>query len=130
MFITLNNVCEFTHNNRTTLVEGAAAVPVRCGETHGLHNPKSSGGDTFFLDFNCSRKRDPLSRGQAGEATDLGDSLADRSENSLVSAEQLPIGRLDPGLLSPHISLLGGRGTVHYREVWGARDFTTNFVTW
>ena len=42
LFITLNNVTQFTHNNRTTQVEGAAAVPTRCGETHGLHNP--SGG--------------------------------------------------------------------------------------
>lgn len=83
--------------------------------------------DTLFLDFNVSRKRDPLSRGQKGEATDLGDSLAGRSD-TLVSADQLPIGRLDSGLLSAHDSLLGGRGIVHFREVWGPRDFTSNFT--
>eukprot|EP01050_Picozoa_sp_SAG11_P004141 SAG11_NODE_257_length_11556_cov_8.547176_8_plen_349_part_00 len=126
MFITLNNVCQFTHNNRTTQVAGACAVPVRCGETHGLHNPSAT-DETFFLDFNVSRVRDPHSRGQQGEATDLGDALANRSA-SLVSAEQLPIGRLDPTLLSPCASLLGGHGTVRFREVWGARDFSTNFT--
>ena len=40
--ITLDNVCQFTHNNRTSEVYGPAVVPVRCGETHGLHNPSET----------------------------------------------------------------------------------------
>eukprot|EP01051_Picozoa_sp_SAG22_P001504 SAG22_NODE_60_length_23423_cov_8.445250_8_plen_378_part_00 len=149
MFITLDNRCEFTHNNRTTEVAGPCAVPVRCGESHGLFNPSPT-SSTFFLDFNVSRNIDPVRKGQLGEATDLGDTLAGRSDQ-LVSAEQLPVGRLDRALLRTPAAraavedaagagggataaagrqggVLGGQGPVLSREVWGARDFTTSFT--
>ena len=38
IFITIDNAAQFTHNGRTAIVEGGAAVPVRSGEIHAIYN--------------------------------------------------------------------------------------------
>lgn len=115
IFVTVDNAAQFTHNDRTTEIIGGAAVPQRSGESHGIYNHTDR--DTLFFNFHCV---DPT-REPAHE--DYND---DRVGVPLESTDRLPIGRFDRSLLTP-VRCHGGKGEVLFREVWGTRDFTTNF---
>ena len=114
IFVTIDNAAQFTHNGRTTEVHGAAAVPVRKGETHAIYNHTDR--DTRWFNFNVT---DP---GGPADSTDLNDG---RSNAPLECADRLPIGRFDRSLLE-YRPLHGGKGTAGIRTIWESRDFRTN----
>ena len=115
IFVSVDNAMQFTHNGRTAEVVGGAAVPLRSGESHGIYNHTDR--DTLFFNFQCY----DISREASSE--DFGD---DRVGARLESTDRLPVGRFDRSLLVP-ARCHGGRGEVGLREVWGTRDFSTNF---
>ncbi len=115
IFVTIDNAMQFTHNGRTAEVVGGAAVPLRSGESHGIYNHTDQ--DTWFFNFHCvDTVREP-------KHEDFDDP---RIEVELESTDRLPVGRFDRALLKPRRHH-GGRGEVLFREVWGSRDFQTNF---
>ncbi|MDE0220941.1 MAG: cupin domain-containing protein [Spirochaetaceae bacterium] len=115
IFISVDNAMQFTHNGRTAEVVGGAAVPLRSGESHGIYNHTDQ--DTLFFNFHCfDSSREPSSE-------DYGDT---RVGVQLESTDRLPVGRLDRALLAP-VCCHSGKGEVGFREVWGTRDFSTNF---
>ena len=115
IFVSVDNAMQFTHNGRTAEVVGGAAVPLRSGESHGIYNHTDR--DTLFFNFQCY----DISREARSE--DFGD---DRVGVALESTDRLPVGRFDRSLLVP-VRCHEGRGEVGFREVWGTRDFSTNF---
>lgn len=115
IFVSVDNAMQFTHNGRTAEVVGGAAVPLRSGESHGIYNHTDR--DTLFFNFQCY----DVSREASSE--DFGD---DRVGAPLESTDRLPVGRFDRSLLVP-VRCHGGRGAVGFRQVWGTRDFSTNF---
>jgi mannose-6-phosphate isomerase-like protein (cupin superfamily) len=116
IFVTVDNEAQFTHNGRTAQIVGPAAVPLRDGESHGIHNHTNH--ETTWFNFNVfANDADP-------SATDFGD---DRIGAALESVDRLPVGRLDRGLLA-YDRRHSGRGAVGRREVWGPRDFRTNLA--
>ncbi len=115
LFVTVDNAAQFTHNGRTTEVTGAAAVPLRSGESHAIYNHTQS--DTRFYNFKV------VDLHQEPVTTNFDDNRADAP---LESADRLPIGRLDRTLLKPAQSH-GGKGEILVRMVWTVADFTTNF---
>ena len=115
IFVSVDNAMQFTHNGRTAEVVGGAAVPLRSGESHRIYNHTDR--DTLFFNFQCY----DLSRTEISE--DFGD---DRVGAPLESTDRLPVGRFDRSLLVP-VRSHGGSGEVGFREVWGTRDFSTNF---
>lgn len=127
--MTIDNASQFTHNERTTVVEGAAAVPIRRGEAHAIYN--HTGNETRWFNFNVNVGRDPQTHGQIADATDIGEKGTTRAHRvgvPLVGADQLPIGRLDRHLLERMNGVHGGRGDIYFRAVWGPRDFQSNFA--
>ena len=115
IFVSIDNAMQFTHNGRTAEVVGGAAVPLRSGESHGIYNHTDQ--DTWFFNFHCvDTVREP-------KHEDFDDP---RRDVVLESTDRLPVGRFDRSLLRP-IRHHEGWGEVLFREVWGSRDFQTNF---
>ena len=115
IFVTVDNAAQFTHNGRTTQVEGGAAVPLRRGESHAIYNHTDK--DTRWFNFHV------VMPGMASDSTDHGD---DRAGAPLESGERLPVGRFDRSLLVYGPSH-EGKGEIGARMIWGAQDFQTNF---
>lgn len=115
IFVTIDNAAQFTHNGRTAEVVGGAAVPLRSGESHGIYNHTDR--DTWFFNFHC------VDTVLEPKHEDFDDP---RIGVELESTDRLPVGRFDRALLKPRRHH-GGKGEVLFREVWGSRDFTTNF---
>ena len=140
---------QFTHNERTTQVNGGAAVPCRARECHGIYNHTQT--ETRWFNFNVALARE-ATHGQTGDATDLGETdpraprgwacplfprinfllcVADafarcRSPNMACKHRRLPTGRFDRSLLEPHVNAHGGKGEILFRQIWGPRDFRSN----
>lgn len=114
IFITVDNASQFTHNGRTAQVEGGAAVPLRCGETHAIYNHTEH--ETRWFNVHVT-----LPEGQP-RSVDLGDT---RVGVPLEGVDRLPVGRLDRTALRRR-QTHGGRGEVRSRLVWEAPDFRTN----
>lgn len=114
IFVAIDNASQFTHNGRTAQIDGGAAVPLRTGESHAIYN--HTGRDTRWFNFNVV---------DAGGVADSTDFMDDRSQAKLESADRLPVGRFDRGLLE-YRQLHGGKGLVGVREIWGHQDFRTN----
>ena len=115
IFIAADNASQFTHNGRTAVVEGAAAVPLRTGETHAIYN--HTGRETRWFNVHC------VVPGGEPRSTDLGDDCAGAE---LESTDRLPVGRLDRAALK-YVRCHGGRGEVGVRTIWGPEDFRSNF---
>ncbi|MDP7448620.1 MAG: cupin domain-containing protein [Candidatus Latescibacteria bacterium] len=115
IFITTDNAAQFTHNGRTAIVEGGAAVPLRTGEIHAIYNHTDQ--DTRWFNVHC------VVPGGTPKSADMGD---DRSSADLESTERLPVGRLDRASLS-RTQIHGGKGEVGHRMIWGPEDFRSNF---
>lgn len=115
IFITTDNAAQFTHNGRTAIVEGGAAVPLRTGEMHAIYNHTDH--DTRWFNVHC------VVPGGTPKSTDLDD---DRANAELESTDRLPVGRLDRGALS-YAQVRGGKGEVGHRMIWGPADFRSNF---
>ncbi|NKB66205.1 MAG: cupin domain-containing protein [Candidatus Latescibacteria bacterium] len=115
IFVTLDNAAQFTHNGRTTQIEGGAAVPLRQGESHAIYNHTDT--DTRWFNFNVG-----MAGGKSG-STDHGD---DRKGAPLESADRLPVGRFDRSLLTYGPSH-DGKGEIGARMIWGSQDFQSNF---
>lgn len=115
IFIAIDNASQFTHNGRTALVEGGAAVPLRSGETHAIYNPTNR--ETRWFNVHC------VVPGGDPKSTDLGD---DRVGAELESTDRLPVGRLDHAALQ-YGPAHGGKGHVGGRRIWGPEDFRSNF---
>ena len=115
VFVSVDNAMQFTHNGRTAEVAGGAAVPLRSGESHAIYNHTDR--ETLFFNFHC------VDTSRTPRAQDFDD---DRVGVPLESTDRLPVGRFDRSLLQP-VRCHGGRGEVGFREVWGTRDFSTNF---
>ena len=115
IFITVDNAAQFTHNGRTAVVEGGAAVPLRSGEIHAIHNHTDS--ETRWFNLHC------VVPGGTPTSTDLGD---DRVGAELESTDRLPVGRLDRGALK-YGPAHAGKGEVGGRMLWGPEDFRSNF---
>lgn len=116
LFVTIDNTSQFTHNGRTTQVEGGAAVPLRLGESHAIYN--HSDRETRFFNFNVV-----ASGCSDGGATDFGDP---RTDVQLESTDRLPVGKFDRDLLH-YGRVCQGSGLVGRRAIWGPWDFQTNF---
>ena len=127
---------EFIHNGKKAEVVGAACVPVRCGESHGIYN--HSAKPFRFFNVNCCQP------GQRYDCTNLEAEQYNRPGALLPyeeNPERLPIGRFDRALLRdtaemteqsqpggrPPIRPGGGEGTVYARELWQERDFRSCF---
>ncbi len=115
IFITTDNAAQFTHNGRTAIVEGAAAVPVRSGEIHAIYNHTEQ--ETRWFNVQC------VVPGGDPKSTDLDD---DRVGARLESTDRLPVGRLDRTALE-YGQRHGGKGEVGVRAIWGPQDFRSNF---
>ncbi len=115
IFVTLDNAAQFTHLGRTAEVVGAAAVPLRLGESHAIYNHTAQ--ETRWFNFHVVRP------GGQSDSTDLDD---DRVDAELESGERLPIGRLDRNLMTCGPSHQG-KGEIGAYQVWKAPDFQTNF---
>jgi mannose-6-phosphate isomerase-like protein (cupin superfamily) len=115
IFITIDNAAQFTHNGRTAIVEGAAAVPVRSGEIHAIYNHTEQ--ETRWFNVHC------VVPGGDPKSTDLDD---DRVGVELESTDRLPVGRLDRTALK-YGQRHGGKGEVGARMIWGPHDFRSNF---
>ena len=115
IFITVDNASQFTHNGRTAVVEGGAAVPLRTGETHAIYNHTDR--ETRWFNVHC------VVPGGEPRSTDLGDDCAGAE---LESTDRLPVGRLDRAGLE-YVRCHGGRGEVGVRTIWGPEDFRSNF---
>jgi mannose-6-phosphate isomerase-like protein (cupin superfamily) len=113
IFVTIDNAAQFTHNGRTTEIVGAAAVPVRRGESHAIYNHTDR--ETRWFNFNVAAP------GYQADSTDHHDN---RAGAPLESTDRLPIGRLDRNLLQ-YGRLHEGKGEVGRREIWGHQDFQT-----
>ena len=85
IFIAIDNASQFTHNGRTAVVEGGAAVPLRSGEIHAIYNHTDR--ETRWFNVHC------VVPGGEPKSTDLGD---DRVGAELESTDRLPVGRLEP----------------------------------
>ncbi|MCC7263404.1 MAG: cupin domain-containing protein [Candidatus Latescibacteria bacterium] len=116
IFVTIDNASQFTHNGRTTQVEGGAAVPLRCGESHAIYNHTQK--ETRWFNFNVTLPGCP------SDATDFGDT---RVGAPLESTDRLPIGRFDRKLLE-YTRLHQGKGEVGRRQIWGPQDFRTSLA--
>ena len=115
IFVTIDNAAQFTHNGRTAVVTGGAAVPLRKGESHAIYNHTDQ--ETRWLNFNVT---DP---GGVADSTDHDDS---RAAAPLESVDRLPIGRFDRNLLAYHQSH-EGKGKIGIRMIWQSMDFQTHF---
>jgi len=115
IFIAVDNVSQFTHNGRTAIVEGGAAVPSRSGEIHAIYNHTDQ--ETRWFNVHC------VVPGGNPKSTDLGD---DRVNSELESTDRLPVGRLDRNALK-YAQAHGGKGKIGSRMVWQAEDFRSNF---
>ncbi len=115
IFITTDNAAQFTHNGRTAIVEGGAAVPVRSGEIHAIYNHTEQ--ETRWFNVHC------VVPGGDPKSTDLND---DRVGAELESTDRLPVGRLDRTALK-YGPRHGGKGEVGARIIWGPQDFRSNF---
>ena len=115
IFITVDNASQFTHNGRTAIVEGGAAVPVRSGEIHAIHNHTDQ--ETRWFNVQC------VVPGGDPRSTDLGD---DRVNAELESTDRLPVGRLDR-LALKYTQAHGGKGVIGSRLIWEPEDFRSNF---
>ena len=116
IFVTVDNAAQYTHNGRTAIVEGGAAVPLRTGEAHAIYNHTEA--DTRWFNFHC------VVPGGEPKSTDLGD---DRVGVELESTDRLPVGRLERTALAETPNLHGGKGAVFGRLVWEQEDFRSNF---
>jgi mannose-6-phosphate isomerase-like protein (cupin superfamily) len=116
IFVTIDNAAQFTHNGRTAQIEGGAAVPLRCGESHAIYNHTRQ--DTRWFNFNVTLPGCPA------DSTDFGD---DRKGAPLESTDRLPIGRFDRKLLQ-YSPLHQGKGEVGHRRIWGPQDFRTSLA--
>ena len=127
---------QFIHNGKKAEVHGAACVPVRCGESHGIYNHSSK--PFRFYNVNCCQP------GQRYDCTNL--ELEQYNTPGArypcdYPAERMPIGAFDRSLLRdtaelsaqsqaggrPPIRPGGGQGVVYARELWGERDFRSCF---
>ena len=81
IFIAIDNASQFTHNGRTAVVEGGAAVPLRSGEIHAIYNHTDR--ETRWFNVHC------VVPGGDPKSTDLGD---DRVGAELESTDRLPVG--------------------------------------
>ena len=115
IFITVDNASQFTHNGRTAIVEGGAAVPVRSGEVHAIYNHTDR--ETRWFNVQC------VGPGGSPKSTDLGD---DRVNAELESTDRLPVGRLDRQALK-YTQSHRGKGDVGSRLIWHPQDFRSNF---
>ena len=115
IFIAVDNASQFSHNGRTAIVEGGAAVPLRSGEIHAIYNHTDQ--ETRWFNVHC------VGPGGDPKSTDLGD---DRVGAELESTDRLPVGRLDRDALQYGVSH-GGRGEIGSRMIWQAEDFRSNF---
>ena len=115
IFITADNAAKFTHNGRTAIVEGGAAVPARSGEIHAIHNHTDQ--ETRWFNVHC------VVPGGDPKSTEMGD---DRADAELESTDRLPVGRLDRTALK-YGQRHGGKGEVGVRMIWGPQDFRSNF---
>ena len=115
IFITVDNASQFTHNGRTAIVEGGAAVPVRSGEVHAIYNHTDQ--ETRWFNVQCHVP------GGNPKSTDMGD---DRVDAELESTDRLPVGRLDRQALK-YAHAHGGKGEVGSRLIWHPEDFRSNF---
>jgi len=115
IFIAVDNASQFTHNGRTAIVEGGAAVPARTGEIHAIYNHTNQ--ETRWFNVHC------VVAGGTPKSTDLGD---DRVDAELESTDRLPVGRLDRAALT-YSQVHGGKGEIGRRVIWGPEDFRSNF---
>ena len=117
MFTILDNAACFTHNGNTAEVRGAAMVPCRKGESHGIYNHTSQ--DTQFMNF-CV-----LSPGGSYDCRDFNDNLINAKPGSI---EQVPVRWIDRRLLTyTDQPAHQGRGRIGIRGLWTHEDFKT---TW
>ncbi len=115
IFITVDNAAQFTHNGRTAIVEGGAAVPSRSGEIHAIHNHTDR--ETRWFNVHC------VVPGGDPRSADMDD---DRVNAELESTDRLPVGRLDRQALK-YARAHGGKGDVGSRLIWQPEDFRSNF---
>ena len=98
IFVTIDNAAQFTHNGRTTQVEGGAAVPVRTGESHAIYNHTQQ--ETRWFNFNVTLPGCPA------DATDFGDNRVHAPLNRLTGCPSAA----STAVCSSTLPYMGARG--------------------